>query len=48
MKTWTGRITEQLIADLRAGKDDQARPANSRHSSEPEGGATTLTDPVAL
>ncbi|HWA69050.1 MAG TPA: NADH-quinone oxidoreductase subunit NuoE [Rhizomicrobium sp.] len=39
-----GPITEQLIADLRAGKTVTPGPANGRHSSEPEGGATTLTD----
>jgi len=39
-----GPLTEQLIADLRAGKTPKAGPANSRRSSEPEGGATTLTD----
>jgi NADH-quinone oxidoreductase subunit E len=40
-----GPITEQLITDLRAGKQIKAGPQNSRTSSEPEGGATTLTDP---
>jgi NADH-quinone oxidoreductase subunit E len=39
-----GPITEKLIADLRAGKKVKPGPANSRHSSEPEGGALTLTD----
>jgi NADH-quinone oxidoreductase subunit E len=39
-----GPITEQLIADLRAGKQLKPGPANGRRSSEPEGGATTLTD----
>ncbi len=39
-----GPITEQMIADLRAGKAIRHGPANGRHSSEPEGGATTLTD----
>jgi len=39
-----GPITEQMIADLRAGKAIKPGPANSRHSSEPEGGATSLTD----
>ena len=39
-----GPITEQMIADLRAGKALKPGPQNSRTSSEPEGGATTLTD----
>jgi len=41
-----GPITEKLIADLRAGKPIKPGPQNSRHSSEPEGGATTLK-PIA-
>jgi len=40
-----GPITEKLIADLRAGKVLKPGPQNSRTSSEPEGGALTLTDP---
>lgn len=40
-----GPATEKLIADLRAGKQIKAGPQNSRVSSEPEGGALTLTDP---
>src|SRR3984885_13688582 len=40
-----GPLTEKLLEDLRAGKANNPGPANSRHSSEPEGGATTLTDP---
>ena len=39
-----GPITEKLIADLRAGKTIKPGPQNSRHSSEPEGGATTLKE----
>jgi NADH-quinone oxidoreductase subunit E len=39
-----GPITEQLIADLRAGKQIKAGPQNGRHASEPRGGATSLTD----
>ena len=40
-----GPITEKLIEDLRAGKSHQAGPAESAAlPSEPEGGATTLTD----
>ena len=39
-----GPKTAQLIADLKAGKALKPGPANSRHTSEPEGGATTLTD----
>ncbi len=39
-----GPITEQIIADLRAGKPLTPGPANGRRSSEPEGGATSLAD----
>jgi NADH-quinone oxidoreductase subunit E len=40
-----GPITEQMIADLRAGKAIKPGPQNGRRvSSEPEGGATTLTE----
>jgi len=39
-----GPLTEQLIADLKACKAIKPGPANGRRSSEPEGGATTLTD----
>ncbi len=39
-----GPLTEKLIADLRAGKAIKPGPANKRHSSEPEGGALTLTE----
>src|ERR1700722_1247398 len=39
-----GPITEQMIADLRAGKALKPGPQNSRTSSEPDGGATSLTD----
>jgi NADH-quinone oxidoreductase subunit E len=39
-----GPLTEKLIADLRAGKAIKPGPANTRHSSEPEGGALTLKD----
>jgi NADH-quinone oxidoreductase subunit E len=39
-----GPITEKMIADLRAGKSIKPGPQNSRKSSEPEGGALTLTD----
>jgi NADH-quinone oxidoreductase subunit E len=42
-----GPITEQMIADLRAGKPIKPGPMNGRRvSSEPEGGADTLTDPA--
>lgn len=41
-----GPLTEQLIADLKAGKPVKPGPANGRHSSEPKGGADTLTDPA--
>ncbi len=39
-----GPLTEQLIADLKAGRAPKPGPANGRRSSEPEGGATALTD----
>jgi NADH-quinone oxidoreductase subunit E len=39
-----GPITERMIADLRAGKTLKSGPQNSRKSSEPEGGALSLTD----
>ena len=39
-----GPITERMIADLRAGKSLKPGPQNSRVSSEPEGGALSLTD----
>jgi NADH-quinone oxidoreductase subunit E len=39
-----GPITEQLIADLRTEKPIKAGPQNGRHSSEPQGEATSLTD----
>jgi NADH-quinone oxidoreductase subunit E len=39
-----GPITEQMIADLRAGKTIKPGPQNARRSSEPEGGATSLTE----
>ena len=41
-----GPITERMLEDLRAGKALKRGPQNSRVSSEPEGGATTLTDPA--
>ncbi len=40
----TGPATEQMIADLRAGKPVKPGPINGRRSSEPEGGALTLTE----
>jgi NADH-quinone oxidoreductase subunit E len=40
-----GPLTEKLLDDLRAGRAIKPGPANSRQSSEPEGGALTLTDP---
>jgi NADH-quinone oxidoreductase subunit E len=39
-----GPLTEKLLDDLRAGRAIKPGPANSRQSSEPEGGALTLTD----
>jgi NADH-quinone oxidoreductase subunit E len=40
-----GPATEQLIADLRAGRPVKPGPQDDRFSSEPKGGARTLTDP---
>lgn len=40
-----GPITEKLLEDLRAGRTVKPGPQNSRHTSEPVGGATSLTDP---
>ena len=39
-----GPSTEKLIAEFRAGKAIKPGPQNGRTSSEPEGGALTLTD----
>jgi NADH-quinone oxidoreductase subunit E len=39
-----GPITEKLLDNLRAGVAIKPGPQNSRHMSEPEGGALTLTD----
>ena len=39
-----GPITEKLLEDLRAGRAVKPGPQNARRSSEPLGGATTLTD----
>lgn len=36
----------KLLDDLAAGRPVKKGPQNSRHTSEPEGGATTLTDPA--
>jgi len=42
-----GPVTEQIIADLRAGNELKPGPQNGRRtSSEPEGGLTSLTDPA--
>src|ERR1700743_3340997 len=40
-----GPITGKLLEDFRAGQIVKAGPQNSRFSSEPLGGAITLTDP---
>ncbi|MGA7713374.1 MAG: NADH-quinone oxidoreductase subunit NuoE [Rhizomicrobium sp.] len=39
-----GPATEKILQDLRAGKTPKPGPQNGRHSSEPEGGATTLKE----
>ncbi len=41
-----GPKTEKLLEDLRAGRAVKPGPQNERHSSEPMGGASTLTDPT--
>lgn len=44
----TPEILEQILADLRSGKEVKPGPQNSRHRSEPLGGALTLlSDPSA-
>ena len=40
-----GPKTEKLLENLRAGRAVKPGPQNERRSSEPLGGATTLTDP---
>ncbi len=40
-----GPITEKLLEDFRAGRAVKPGPQNTRRSSEPLGGASTLTDP---
>jgi NADH-quinone oxidoreductase subunit E len=40
-----GPITEKLLEAFRRGEVPKPGPQNSRHTSEPEGGALTLTDP---
>ena len=39
-----GPATEKILQDFRAGKKPKPGPQNGRHSSEPEGGATTLKE----
>jgi NADH-quinone oxidoreductase subunit E len=39
-----GPVTEKLLEDLRAGRAIKPGPQNERHSSEPLGGANTLTE----
>jgi NADH-quinone oxidoreductase subunit E len=40
-----GPATERILEALRRGETLKPGPQNDRHSSEPEGGALTLTDP---
>jgi NADH-quinone oxidoreductase subunit E len=42
----TGESMGQIIDDFRAGKSPQAGSYAGRHTSEPAGGALTLTDPA--
>jgi NADH-quinone oxidoreductase subunit E len=37
---------EKILTDLRAGREVKPGPQDGRHSSEPYGGLTTLTDPA--
>jgi NADH-quinone oxidoreductase subunit E len=39
-----GPVTERLLDQFRAGQLPKPGPQNARHSSEPAGGALTLTD----
>ena len=41
-----GPTTEKLLQDLRDGKTPKPGPQTGRHSSEPEGGPTTLKEKV--
>jgi len=40
-----GPTTERILEALRRGETPKPGPQDGRHSSEPEGGALTLTDP---
>ena len=40
-----GPTTERILEALRRGERPKPGPQNGRHSSEPEGGVRTLTDP---
>jgi NADH-quinone oxidoreductase subunit E len=39
-----GPKTEAILSAIRRGEQPKVGPQNSRHTSEPEGGATTLTE----
>lgn len=39
-----GPATEEILRDLREGRQPQTGPQTGRHSSEPEGGPTTLKE----
>jgi NADH-quinone oxidoreductase subunit E len=41
-----GPLTEKLLEAFRRGETPKPGPQNSRHTSEPEGGALTLKDPA--
>ena len=43
-KVLDGKKTEAIIETLRKGQKPKAGPQNGRHTSEPEGGATTLKE----
>ena len=42
----TGETMGEIIAQFRAGQPPQRGSRTGRHSSEPQGGAKTLTDPT--
>jgi NADH-quinone oxidoreductase subunit E len=42
-----GPKMESILAGIRRGEQPKVGPQNSRHSSEPEGGATTLKEIVS-
>jgi NADH-quinone oxidoreductase subunit E len=41
----TPESLERILVDLREGREVEPGPQDGRHSSEPSGGQTTLTEP---